>query len=75
MGCCSARRLDADRRSNVLILFDVRGSNEDADQQAKNVLASPGASIHARGVRSNAHSYRNWGEGLGKYADIQNMRR
>ena len=32
LSCCSARRLDADRRSNVLILFDVRGSNEDADQ-------------------------------------------
>ena len=29
------------------------------------MLASPGASIHARGVRSNAHSYRNWGEELG----------
>ena len=28
--CCSARRLDADRRGNVLILLDVGGSNADA---------------------------------------------
>ena len=30
--CCSARRLDADRRDNVLIPFDSRGSNNDAEQ-------------------------------------------
>ena len=28
--CCSARTLDADRRGNVLIPFDVGGPNDDA---------------------------------------------
>ena len=28
--CCSAPRLDADRRGNVLILLDAGGSNADA---------------------------------------------
>ena len=32
LNCCSARRLGADRRGNVLIPFDSEGSNDD-DQQ------------------------------------------
>ena len=30
LNCCSARRLDADRRGNVLIPFDSEGPNDDA---------------------------------------------
>ena len=32
--CCSARVLDADRRSKALIRFDSEGSNDDAEQHA-----------------------------------------
>ena len=31
--CSSARRLDADRRGNVLILLDPEGSDDNAEQQ------------------------------------------
>ena len=33
--CCSARRLDADRRGNLLIFFNSKGSNGDAEQHAE----------------------------------------
>ena len=48
--CCSAGRVDADRRGNVLIRSDSEGSSDDAEQHH---IARKRYSLHATGCREH----------------------
>ena len=65
LGCCSARRLDANRRGNVLINFYSEGSRDDAEQhQVKNRSDAVAASAVAPGMDRDQLSGNNEPDGV-----------